>query len=75
MVRFTLRLPESLHEALAHRAEQEGVSLNQYLVYTLTKAAAVEPTIAQRARFESLQSRFSELESEDALRELLAARS
>jgi hypothetical protein len=51
------------------------VSLNQYLVYTLTKAAAAEPTIAQRARFEILQSRFSELESEDALRELLAARS
>ena len=35
--RFTLRLPESLHRQLREEAEQEGISLNQYIVYTLTR--------------------------------------
>src|SRR5712692_2436013 len=30
-----LRLPRSLHQALVRSAEQEGVSLNQFLVYQL----------------------------------------
>lgn len=37
MGRFTLRLPESLHSELENRATVEGVSLNQYIVYALTK--------------------------------------
>jgi hypothetical protein len=37
MSRFTLRLPETLHNELETRARQEGVSLNQYIVYTLTR--------------------------------------
>lgn len=74
MARFTLRLPESLHGALARRADEEGVSLNQYLVYALTKAAALDTATAQRSRFEAMRSRFSEAESEEALAELLAAR-
>lgn len=35
--RILLRAPKSLHRALAERAHKEGVSLNQYLVYTLSK--------------------------------------
>ena len=34
--RVTLRLPRSLHRALAEAAETEGVSLNQQLVAVLT---------------------------------------
>ena len=34
--RVTLRIPRSLHRALAAAAEDEGVSLNGYLVNVLT---------------------------------------
>ena len=33
--KFVLRLPKSLHAKLATEAEQEGVSLNQYVLYKL----------------------------------------
>ncbi|MCL6613045.1 MAG: toxin-antitoxin system HicB family antitoxin [Firmicutes bacterium] len=35
--KFTLRLPKTLHKELAIRAEEEGVSLNQYILYLITK--------------------------------------
>ena len=41
MSRLTLRLPETLHQQLAHLAAGEGVSLNQYIVYALTRQAAL----------------------------------
>ena len=34
---FKLRMPKSLHESLALHAKQEGISMNQYCVYLLTK--------------------------------------
>ena len=37
MSRLTLRLPETLHQQLSHLADDEGVSLNQYIVYALTR--------------------------------------
>ena len=37
--RVTLRLPKSLHRALANAAEEEGVSLNQHLVTALVSHA------------------------------------
>ncbi len=37
MSRLTLRLPETLHLQLAGLADREGVSLNQYIVYALTR--------------------------------------
>ena len=40
MRRFTLRLPETLFQRLALLADSEGVSLNQYLIYSLTHHAA-----------------------------------
>lgn len=45
MGRFTLRLPETLHNELESRAQQEGVSLNQYIVYMLTRQVASAYTI------------------------------
>ncbi len=38
--RVTLRLPKSLHRALANAAEGEGVSLNSYLVSLLSQFSA-----------------------------------
>lgn len=34
---FKLRLPRSLHKRLAQRSSEEGVSMNQYCVYLLSK--------------------------------------
>ncbi|WP_416668282.1 YlcI/YnfO family protein [Egbenema bharatensis] len=45
MSRFTLRLPETLHQQLVHLAEREGVSLNQYIVYALTRQVALAYTV------------------------------
>ena len=35
MSRLTLRLPDTLHKRLSQRANREGISLNQYIVYAL----------------------------------------
>ena len=45
MSRLTLRLPETLHRQLEIQARMENVSLNQYLVYALTKYATTYPSI------------------------------
>ena len=34
---FKLRIPKSLHQQLAIHAKQEGISMNQYCLYLLTK--------------------------------------
>ena len=35
--KFVIRIPKSLHYKLSIEAEQEGVSLNQYALYKLSK--------------------------------------
>lgn len=40
--RITLRAPKTLHRKLIEQAEKEGVSLNQYLVYLLSKELIVK---------------------------------
>ena len=34
---FKLRMPKSLHKSLSEHAKQEGISMNQYCLYLLTK--------------------------------------
>ena len=34
---FKLRIPKSLHRSLSLHAKQEGISMNQYCLYLLTK--------------------------------------
>ena len=34
---FKLRLPKSLHQSLAMHAKKEGISMNQYCIYLLSK--------------------------------------
>lgn len=34
---FKLRIPKSLHRRLAQRSKEEGVSMNQYCVYLLSR--------------------------------------
>ena len=38
---FKLRIPKSLHKSLALNAKKEGISMNQYCLYLLTKNDAV----------------------------------
>jgi hypothetical protein len=40
MSRVTLQLPETLHHQLASQAQREGVSLQQYILYALTRQLA-----------------------------------
>ena len=35
--KFLMRVPKRLHAGLAHVAKAQGVSLNQYVLYLLTK--------------------------------------
>ncbi len=35
--KFNVRIPKSLHQKLSIEAEKEGVSLNQYVVYKLSR--------------------------------------
>ena len=38
---FKLRLPRSLHRSLAENSQREGISMNQYCVYLLSKNDAL----------------------------------
>ena len=83
MGRLTVRLPETLHKELAALARQKGVSLNQYIVYALTRQVTLahavhavpdDEVVRQRASFASLlqnlgQASFDEIESVLAERE------
>ncbi|MEL6439191.1 MAG: toxin-antitoxin system HicB family antitoxin [Cyanobacteria bacterium J06621_8] len=49
MSRLTLRLPESLHQQLVNLAQGEGISLNQYIVYLLTRQVSSAYTVSKRS--------------------------
>ena len=83
MIRLTLRLPETLHNQLEVLARDEAVSLNQYIVYALTRQVTLAYTVQpiadgaikeQRAAHSALlqglgQSTFAEVEQALADRE------
>jgi len=56
MSRLTVRLPESLHERLTQQAQREGVSLNHYIVYSLTRTVTAADLETQRQTFEKLRA-------------------
>ncbi|WP_042226876.1 toxin-antitoxin system HicB family antitoxin, partial [Paenibacillus popilliae] len=35
--KFNVRIPKTLHRQLAEQSEREGVSLNQYVLYKLSR--------------------------------------
>ena len=86
MSRLTLRLPETLHQQLTHLADSEGVSLNQYIVYSLTRQTTLACTVVtipdaevkqQQQAFQLLKKKLGqasddEIESVLAMRELVA---
>jgi len=58
MSRLTLRLPNSLHQQLEQMAENEQISLNQYIVYALTRQL-------------TMQTSFDEIQQALAAREMV----
>jgi len=50
MGRLTLRLPDTLHQKLVSLAEEEGVSLNHFIVYALTQQVTLAYTVQPVSR-------------------------
>ncbi len=46
MKRIVLRLPEDLYQRVQQEASREGVSINQYLVYSITRAVTAREASA-----------------------------
>jgi len=76
---LTLRLPETLHRQLKEQAKHEGVSLNQYLVYALTRHIAMayvvtpipeEAVQQQRGAFAALLENLGQASSAETRRAL-----
>lgn len=74
MARLTLRIPDSLHELLAERADKEGVSMNQYVVFALSRITTADAVVQQRAAFDALLNRYPADEAEAELARTLAER-
>ncbi len=74
MARLTLRVPDSLHASLAERARQEGVSMNQYLVFALSRIATADDIASQQARFNEMLACYPKVEAEVALQTVLQDR-
>lgn len=74
MSQLTLDLPESLRTELEREAEREGVSLQHYILYSLTRFVTAAGMVAQRAAFEGMATRYPQDQAETALRNLLSSR-
>jgi predicted DNA-binding protein len=46
MNRFVLRLPDELYQRVQEEASRQGVSMNQYLLYNITRAVTSAETLA-----------------------------
>ena len=61
MSRLTLRLPDTLHKQLHKQADREGISLNQYIVYALTREATLAHTVHPISDTDSQSTAFAAL--------------
>lgn len=57
MGRFTLHLPKTLQSELEVLAKNEGISLNQYIVYTLTQKVTIEKLALSEEKLTPEQAR------------------
>jgi hypothetical protein len=74
MSQLTLDFPESLLRQLAEQAEREGISLQHYVVYSLTRVLTAVDLERQKAIFEELLSPYPEDQAEATLQDLLSRR-
>jgi len=57
MGRFTLRIPKTLHSELEVLAKGEGISLNQYIIYSLTQKVTAEKLVVEDKALSSEQAK------------------
>ena len=57
MSRLTVRLPDTLHAQLNEMAKSEGISLNQYIVYALTRQLSMAYTVRPMPASEAAEQR------------------
>jgi antitoxin HicB len=57
--KLLLRMPRSLHQVLATTADREGVSLNQYIVFVLTRHSSSVIVSTSSAQFTRVQDPYS----------------
>lgn len=74
MARFTVRLPETLHQQVIERAESEGVSVNQYILFCLTRVITVDDIKQQQEEFNKLLTQYPSEDAENALTSFLKER-
>ncbi len=58
MGRFTLHIPKTLHNELELLAKEEGISLNQYIIYTLAQKVTTEKLGLGSQEFTPEQAKF-----------------
>jgi hypothetical protein len=58
MGRFSLRIPKTLYNELEVLARDEGISLNQYIIYTLTQKVTAEKLGLEGKKLTSEQAKF-----------------
>jgi hypothetical protein len=74
MSQLTLDLPESLRLELERKAELEGVSLQHYILYSLTRFITASDFLSQKISFEEMATRYPQDQADAALRDLLSTR-
>jgi hypothetical protein len=74
MSQLTLDLPESLRLELERQAAREGVSLQHYVIYSLTRFVTASDLVSQKIAFEEMATRYPQDEAEAALHRLLSSR-
>jgi Rad3-related DNA helicase len=58
MGRFSLHIPKTLHNELEVLARDEGISLNQYIIYALTQKVTLEKLGLESKRLTPAQEKF-----------------
>jgi len=74
MSQVQLQLPESLQTQLEERAQREGISLQEYIVYALSRVTTMPDLMEQKLAFDAMLTRYPSDKAEAALREILSAR-
>ncbi len=75
MATLTVDIPDNLRATIAEKAKSEGVSMNEYLLFALSRIVAADEISDQKARYERLTKRYSQEEAEAALKNVLESRS
>ncbi len=74
MSQLTLDLPDTLRTELERQAEREGVPLQHYILYSLTRFVTASDLVSQKATFEEMTTRYPQDQAEAALQSLLSSR-